>query len=427
MALIDLGEVPEQAETPVRKRPVPYRAVLGAVSLVLVALPAGAAHHPPPRPPAIIPARLGDTTYLDGDRLFLVGSGAQETGPQETVQNRVVSSYRLPEARLTGRTTIAVAGAVTGVTQVGDVIVVGYQFDADGSQGVVAQTAGASSALWRRTARLVATSPADGIALLADATGELAVDLRTGALRWQVPNSADGVLTEAGSQAGSYPRWLMLITDSGQLRTWDAHTGRPIASVVVPAVAGRATGLIWPIGDLILVDVGAGYDAYRLPGLDRLWHTAADLSQSWMEIDCGPVICTFQQQQGMTALDPATGAEVWRSDRWAYAEPYGPYLLSGAGAEDPSLFVIDPATGRALGNFGDWQGLGPAGDGLLYGKTDEHGTYRIYYGLLDPATRRIDYLGRADRVSGDCASTGETAPVLVCRLIDASYAVWPLR
>ena len=49
--LIDLGEIPEQAGTPARKPPVPYRAVLGVLSLVLVALLAGAANRPPPRPP----------------------------------------------------------------------------------------------------------------------------------------------------------------------------------------------------------------------------------------------------------------------------------------------------------------------------------------------------------------------------------------
>jgi outer membrane protein assembly factor BamB len=399
--------------------------VLVALSLILVAVLGGSAGQSPPRPPAIIPARLGDATFLDGDRLYQVGAGWLETG--EAVQNRVITTYQLPEARMLVRTNVAVAGAIIGLSQIGDVLVVGYQFDADGSQGVVAQTAGSATPLWRRTARLVSTSAADGTALLDDGSGQIALDVTTGALRWRVPASPDGLLTQAGSHDGSYPNWLVLVTDSGRLATWDAHTGRPIATRTVPTVAGRATGLMWPIGDLILVDVGDGYDAYQLPGLGRLWHTTADLSQSWMETDCGPVICTFRQQQGMTALDPETGAEVWRSSRWAYAEPFGPFLLSGASTDEPSLWVLDPATGRALGNFGDWQSLGPAGGGLLYGKKEAHGRYRIWYGLLDPATRQVEYLGTADRVSGDCQTSAIADPVLICRLVDASYAVWHLR
>jgi hypothetical protein len=427
--LIDLGEVPEEpTETPARRPPVPYRAVLGTLSLILLAVLSGAANRPPPRPPAIIPARLGDATFLDGDRLFLVTAAFEETGG--TVQNRVVTTYQLPAARQVTRTTVAVVGAVVSVTQAGDVLLVAYQVNADGTLGVVAQAVGTATPLWRRTARLVSTSVADGIALLDDATGQIAVDLRTGALHWRVPLVADGLLIEAGGGNGGYPKWLVLVTDSGRLETWDAHTGEQLAATTVPALTGRVTGLIWPIGSLIMVKTGDGYDAYRLPRLDRLWQSTADLSESWMETDCGPVICTFRQQQGMTALDPATGREVWRSDRWAYAEPFGPYLLSGVGTDEagePSLWVINPATGQAIGNFGDWQSLGPAGDGLLYGKKDAHGKYRIWYGLLDPATRRIDYLGAADRVSGDCQTSPIEDPVLICRLIDASYAVWRLR
>ena len=48
---------------------------------------------------------------------------------------------------------------------------------------------------------------------------------------------------------------------------------------------------------------------------------------------------------------------------------------------------------------------------------------RLWYGLLDPAELAVRVLGSADRVSGECrASTG----VMICRLIDASVAVYRL-
>lgn len=404
---------------------MPYRAVLAAVSLLLLGALGGAAGHPPPRPPAIIPAHLGDTVFLDGDRLFVVTSDRVDDG--DKLQSRLITTYRLPEGRVVARTTVAVAGTVLALTQVGDTLVMGYRVHSDGRQGVVAQAAGAPAPRWVRAARLLGVSAADGVALIDDGEGEMAVEVGTGVLRWRVPKPDDGILAPAGAADGAYPAWIVLVTDGGRLATWDARTGRPIAAGTVPTVAGRSTGLMWPVGDLVLVYVGDGYDAYRLPGLGRLWHTTADLSQSWMETDCGVVICTFRQQRGMTALDPRTGREVWRSARWAYAEPFGSYLLSGLSTEEPALWVLDPATGRPLGNFGKWQGLGPAGHGLLYGKTQETGKYRIWYGLLDPATRRIDYLGSADHVSGDCRTSTTADPVLMCRLIDASYAVWRLR
>jgi hypothetical protein len=86
--------------------------------------------------------------------------------------------------------------------------------------------------------------------------------------------------------------------------------------------------------------------------------------------------------------------------------------------------VLDPRTGRALGNFGAWQGMSLAGHGLVYGQREVRGQYRVFYGLLDPADRSVDVLGQADRVSGAC-ETG--AGVMVCRLVDASVAVWRLR
>jgi hypothetical protein len=135
----------------------------------------------------------------------------------------------------------------------------------------------------------------------------------------------------------------------------------------------------------------------------------------------------------MTALDAATGREVWRSDRWIYAEAVGRHLLAATDDQDreasngvarPRLWVLDPATGRAVGNFGSWQVLGLAGEGRIYGKLEVPGNYRVYFGELDPAGQRIRLVQSAEGVSGDCETSGD---VLVCRMVDASVGIWELR
>jgi hypothetical protein len=406
-AVIDLGEVP--AELPVRSRPVPYRALLGALSAVLLVLAGGAARQRATVAPLVIPARLADTFVLDGDRMHLV-------------EGQRITTYELPSMRVLTRTTAPASGAVNSIEQAGDTMVVSYQFDANGTQDTSAYQVGADRLLWRRPERLVATSAADGIVLLSDDRADIVVDLATGRERWRMTQPVNGYIAEAGSDTG-YPDWLVVLSDAGRLETYDAHTGRRLAAVA----RSRGAGVIWPVGSFLLVSAVGGYDAYTLPGLRRLWHTGADLSQSWMRNDCAGVICTFRQQSGMTVLDPADGHVLWESERWEYAEPVGRYLLAVSSALDgdvPRLWVLDPRTGKGLGNFGAWRGLGLAPGGRFYGQREAGGRYQLFYGLLDPADLSVDVLGSADRVSSGCETGGG---VLACRLVDASVAVWRLR
>jgi hypothetical protein len=420
--LIDLGEVPADLE--VRRRPPPYRAVLGVLSAVLLLATGGAAYQRPPAGPTVVPARLGDTFTIDGDRLYVVGAGGVDSFG--SVRDRAITMYELPSMRELSRTTVGVSGTVVSVQQAGDTVVVGYQLDASGDQQTVAYPAGGGPVLWRRPDRFVSVSAADGIALLSAAGADVAIDLATGAERWRVPRPADGVLAETGAATG-YPQWLIALSDPGRLVAYDAHTGRRIGAVTAATGHRPLTGMIWPVSSYVLVGAAGRYDGYRLPGLERLWQTPADLSQSWMQTDCGAVICTFRQQRGMTVLDPADGHVLWNTDRWSSADALGPYLLAtGNGSVDgdaPELWVLDPRTGKELGNFGDWQGLGVAPGGLIYGMLQKPGRYQLAYGLLDPADRSIEVLGSADRVSGGCETGGG---VLACRLVDASIAVWRL-
>ncbi|MCO8270885.1 hypothetical protein M1L60_09805 [Actinoplanes sp. TRM 88003] len=423
--VIELGEVPREAP-PVAvedDRLVPRRALLALLSIALLGLITAAVPLPVRPAPTIVPARLGDTMFLDDGRMLLVSGSATFVSQ---VSRRVVRNYALPAARLLSSTTVTVSGGINQVLLAGDTMVVSYQVDASGIWAAVAVAEGTDHTRWRRTARLIAISAADQLVLLGTDEAVLGVDLRTGAIRWKLARPSDGYIAETG-WAGDFPGWLVLLSDSGRLESHDPHTGALIATRTLPPRPGRANGLVWPVDDLVMADEGkAGFGAYRLPGLTPLWHTGADLSTSWMQASCGRLICTFQHQRGMTAIDPDTGRELWRSAYYAYADGVGDYLLATRaerGQDEPGLWVLDPATGQARGNFGRWEYLASTGDGRFYGKLDVRGSYLLHYGILDPATLSIRLLGTADDVSNSCQAA---AGLLICRLVDADVALWPL-
>jgi hypothetical protein len=432
--MIDLGEVHGELPAPVAAAPppVPWRALLGVLSIVLVATLAGAAPQPPPRPPTVIPARLADATFIDNDRLFLVGPGPQLA--DQSVHLRTVSAYRLPDGRLLSQTTVAVVGEVSDVVEAGDTIVVSYQTDAGGSQATVALIAGSDQALWRRPEGLVGASGTAGIALISSGYGVQnealfsAVDLHSGAIRWTIRQPADGYTMVSGP-IDQYPQWFVTVRTNGVLETRDAATGRVTATRNGPPLDRDANSLVWTVGNMALIGDHAGsVTAYALPELAPIWTTDVDLSQTWMQNTCGEVLCAFRPQHGMVALDPATGRLLWSSDRWAYAAPAGNYLVAAVlnpKADDPSYWVLEPRTGRVLGDFGKWETI--ASDTVpdqLYGIYTVPGQDVVFYGVLDPARRTVRILGTGERVSGGCQTSVDA---LVCRLVDASVAIWRLR
>ena len=97
--LIDLGEMAprgrqQTAPATTRRRPSSYRAVLAALTVVLIAPLTASVHRTPPLPPVIVEARLGDMTYVTRDRLFVVSAGPELIA--SAVQNKIVSEYGLP-------------------------------------------------------------------------------------------------------------------------------------------------------------------------------------------------------------------------------------------------------------------------------------------------------------------------------------------
>jgi hypothetical protein len=432
--LIDLGEVPppgrpvDVTAAPVR-RPVRRRRMVPAVlAAVLVAMLTGAARIAPWDAPQIVPARLGDIMFVDGDRLFVVGAGPEQT------QTKIVRTYALPAGRQLSLTTVAgVTGAIYDVTAVAGMVFVSYQTDAFGAVATVAVAAGTDRELWRRPAQVVAVSRTAGLVLLREnhfdvgALHWYGIDLASGALRWTLTQPVDGYIAET-DYVGGFPRRLVSLDVTGRLVVRDSVTSTVVAATTIAAPAdwARSGVALWPDGDLILVGDHVTATAYTLSGLTERWHAPVDLYTSYVGTGCGAVICLFSPGgTGIRVLDRITGRVRWASDRWGYSEQLGPYLLVGTEegvGPDPAPAVLDSGTGRLRGSLRPWQTIGAArpGGGVVVLRA-ESSAGLVWYGVLDPVRLSARLLGVAERVYGDCQTTPD---VLVCRRLDASVGIW---
>ena len=424
--VIDLGEVRPSVSVPAGRPPVPWRALLGALSVVLLALVAGSAAIAPFPAATVIPTRLADGAFIDGDRLFVVSN--------QSTTFKTINAYSLPDGHLLSRTSVEVTGTVSNVLEAADTLVVSHQIGEDGEQNTLAVTVGTGRVLWQRPDGLAGASATAGIALLSTGYGAQneavwqAVDLHTGALRWSTTQPADGYTMITGP-LDDYPQWFVTVHADGRVETRDALTGQVTATRDGPPVDPHANSIIWSVGDLAIIGgpVG-GVTAYRLPGLTPIWNTRIDLSQTWMRADCGQVLCAFRPQQGIVVLDPADGHLLWQSNRWAFAQPAGAYLIAATlnpSADTPAYWVLEPRTGRVLGTFGNWDVVtSDSVQSTLYGIHLVPGENTILYGTLDPARRTATILGRGEAVNGNCQTS---ADALICRRADASVAIWRLR
>ena len=429
--VIDLGELPPRGQRrmlPVgARRPIPVRAVLGGVAVLLLGLLGGAGYVPPPKGPTVIAAMLADTTYVHDQRLFVVSAGSVR-------QDKIVSEYALPAGTLLSQTTVAVAGTVFDVLGVGDTILVSYQGDTVGAEVTVALAAGTDRARWRHPARLVSASGERGLVLLREnspRSGSLhwyGLDLATGATRWALDQPVFGYTVEAGGPVG-FPTRLVTAGVNGHLEVRDAVTGRLTAAADVRAPADwRTRGIsMWIADDLVLIGGRAGTTAYSLADLSRLWDNTVDLSERYVLPHCDDAVCVVGTLTGVQVLDPVTGRQRWASQSWAALQQVGGSLLADGPVGGPGVepqAVLDPRTGRRRGDFGDWRASGdPRPDGTIIGLRQHPGGDVVRFAALNPATLAVRVLGTAERVSGDCQTTSE---VLVCRRLDASVGIWTL-
>jgi hypothetical protein len=428
-ALIDLGEAASSdavvaMPSPPRRRRPPLLVALGAV---LLALLTGAAHHGPPVPPTIIAARLGDLTFVSDDHLLVVGAGPAIA--DEAVRLKIISAYALPSGTLLSRTTVAVTGPIFSVVAAGPVILVSYRVEGAAAEFTVGAAAGSDRALWRRPARMMSASAADGTVLLRENTPDPAgqswfgVGLRTGAILWTMREPVRGFSDLVT------PGLLLTATDRGLLDVRDTRSGAITARRTVP-LRKRPPGAdvpVWPAGDLVMVGTEQGTIAYTLPGLTERWRSGLDLTGRWVQPDC-VLICSLSWQGGLWLLDRDTGERRWSDDRWNYADQAGEHLLvtdNEPGEDDRTVSVLDAETGRVRGDFGRWHSIGaPRSDGTVMGLREQLVDSVVWYARLDPGTLGVRVIGKAAEVSGDCRTTPD---VLVCRRVDATVGLWQLK
>ncbi|MEV6846885.1 PQQ-binding-like beta-propeller repeat protein [Actinoplanes sp. NPDC051411] len=417
-ALIDLDTAPAAGLRPGRSRPR-GRSALAVLSLVLLAL-AGPATPPVPEhlKATLITARNEDNVFVSGGKLYVVD--AAPTGLP-----RPMRTYRLPDGKLLSQAALQIPEAVSGVRAVGDTTLV--ETTIGGRPAVVALDPASGSRRWWQFGLVRGASAAGGLVLLTDdrdpAEDFDAVDLRTGLYRWGVLAPVGGQLLTAGPAAGT-PRWLVSVDPAGRLDSYDALTGKHLATARPAPFGPMPDALAEPAGSLLLIGTdAAGATAYTLPGLATRWHRPTgsfEFAGAWLEPDCGAELCAYLTN--LVALDAATGQTRWTSDRWTYAHPAGGYLLAGNANGTPDqmpLTVLDPATGRVRADLGGWrQVLGP--DGTMAYAVNAAG-HPALFGRFDPARTAVRILGTTDADFGHCDAA---AGAVVCHLTDGPVAIW---
>jgi outer membrane protein assembly factor BamB len=450
--MIDLGEVsrgaaPESGSAwPGRgraRRPGSGRRWRVTAAAALLMLTATAAASPSPPWATLrftIPAPDGVT--IDGDLLYAM-DGA-ETG------RRTLTAYRLADGTPAWESTSRAEGGWFAV-QYGIPFHTTVSFvERDGGLfSYVEET----TALDPATGRARWTLPGSPIAFLPDgpvvlgqarsAGGEFAyweihgVDTATGQEMWRLP------ITDLWSYDGSglrVPRYLVSLTDGGQLSSYDIRTGARLATT--------ATGLSPDVAQLSVADrlVLVGWHergrqeltAYDVTTLDRRWTT--DLSVTTRLVrPCGPVLCAAGDSV-LYALDPATGARAWSADLPRSADGAGGFDIYHGGPPWPpghllafgpsGSWILDATTGEPVLGSREWR---VPMDGRILGGTGEpiltryHAEWRevgrTWFGRVRDDPVRIEVLGTVDGLPLGCAAA---AGHLACRKADQLH-VWRVR
>ncbi|MEV6845116.1 hypothetical protein [Actinoplanes sp. NPDC051411] len=268
------------------------------LSLVLVLLLGASAPLRQPDPAATVPATFLDDMFIDGTRLFVVGPGG------------LLRIFRLPDAHPLGQMRIGSPGSISGVRQVGDVLLV----MASGPRVTTAFDAGSGQELWSSGADLVAAT-ADTV-VLTDDLAIWAVDAHNGSVGWRVdqPTLGSRYLVTAGLDS---------------MTSYDGQTGSPISSRKI-----HLSGIIYSYisEDRFVIGDSSGLSAYRLPALTPLWHVPADPREDRLEPGCVQVLCSYLGVQGVTVRDPATGRTLLEQFPMGGAHPARP----GPGRNDHS-------------------------------------------------------------------------------------------
>ncbi|GLY21335.1 PQQ-binding-like beta-propeller repeat protein [Micromonospora sp. NBRC 101691] len=426
MALIDLGEVRDDPEPAVGRRPGvprPWRVAL-VLGLVLVTL-AGAA--PAPRRVSVtVPGRAGAEAYLVGDQLVVVGprSGG-------VPDDRELTAYDLPDdgraasstLRARWRRTVPDAPRIWPMAADAGVLLVTSTVGGRESTLTVALETETGRERWRQPGSPMLTE--GGRVLLTVPGGEdghsvRVVDPATGAVHWSVsgaPDRTDYRFAERGIDR------LVWTRPSGRIEVRDADSGRVLADGPVHPGPSDVDMGGQVVDDLLLavrMDPPT-LTAYGLDRLDRRW--TVDLPSVAYVTPCGALLCSWEQAGGMRTLDRATGRTVWHDPRWMAGFPVGDRLVATTSVSPvrEKVVLLDLATGRELANLGSWNGLQTPVEGgppVASREIRDRGLLVAEFDVVRGRPRILDVLPGS---YGDCRFYPE---LLLCQQWDGSFRLW---
>ncbi|WP_328424919.1 PQQ-like beta-propeller repeat protein [Micromonospora sp. NBC_00389] len=425
MSIIELGEVREEpASAPPVRQPRAAGRPLRCAAVLLVALVALASATPvPERVVTPVPASQGAMAYLAGDGVFVVD-------PSIPSGSRYLTAYAQPSSTSGG--SVRRRWQVR-LTRTGDVLDVRAErglvlmLEVSAANGVFQTTAfDAETGQQRWQHPGAAQWTVDGGLLLIDTMAD-----GPGAIRRVVPETGQMLWSEPVPPPGNPGYHLgdgqvdrfVLVQPTGEVQVHDAGTGRLLRSLDTLPGDRAAFQRVQVVGDLLLL-VPPGSTrlvGYGLPGLEARW--TADVPLVSYVVGCGDLLCALQQTGGIQTLDPATGAVRWSDQGQDTLADTRQGRLLVAGPEQ-RYAVRDAATGRVRVELGQWDLVPvPEREHPLIG-VRPGADNRLVVAELDLVAGRPRILDVLPDVLGGCQAA---LPVLLCRRLDGSTALWRLR
>ncbi len=424
LSIIELGEIRDEsssAPTPARPPRAVGRPLRTVVVLVLALITLAGAAPVRHRVVTSVPTAPGASAYLTEDGVVVVDASTP-TG------DRYLSVYDQPgrtggdAVRRRWRAPLDRSGDfVTVWLQRGLLLAVGVNV-ASGVLETTAFDAATGQRRWRHPG--IAQRATDGGMLLANDTGDrlgtvsrVAPD--TGRLLWSVSVPFGG--TEFHRRDGQVDQ-VVFVQPTGEVQVYDAGTGDLRHSVDTLPGDRSAFQRVQVVDDLVLLVPPGSTElvAFRLPAMQRVWTSPASLV-AWA-VPCADLLCTVQQTGGIQTIDPATGVVRW-SDPGpdTLVDVRGDRLL--VAAAEQRYAVRDARTGRDRAELGRWQLVDQVRreDPLLGVRPTPDG--RLVVAELDLAAGRTRILDVLPGVVGGCQAA---RPVLLCRRLDGSTALWRL-
>jgi len=427
---IDLGLERGEPDTYLRPTRSTVPAWFAPVVLALLVLISSAASAAPPPPPlsTLLSLRIGAAdsyAVTDDGQLLAQSAGTLSMYDLGSGALRWRSDSSVPTYRLrTGSGLVLMRPGSAGLSGMAD-------------PGTTAISLADGAAQWRRAGSVV-TLAGGSVLLAVSGVRSLSgygrrvqgpvdlVDPITGQTRWQVDVPSTAALLGVPGPAGAPPR-MLLVHDDRTAAVHDLATGARLAvGPMPPANYGPDNPTV--TGGLVLLRHpgvhGPEVSAYDPVTLGLRWSRPAWGADE--VVSCGALAC-LTGEDGVRALDPSTGEQLWYRPRWRTVEQHGNVLVafSAPGSFAEAVGIIDPGTGRVLADLHGWRALSGTGGGdrLVVTRMVEAGA-RSMVAVAEPGDVQPRLLAELPVGTGDC----QAAPArLVCRSMTGDLVVWAWR